>query len=356
VPEAIEVRVTSGRSAHAAVGFEPGVAVSPFSVGVAGQWPVFADAVGPVHLFLAFDGKDPYVAAASPSLPVRLSGAVVGQSWMKAPVPCEIRFGAACLEVQVKAQAPPSTLGDGGALRLAAERAVAAAHRVQSSPPAGPSPPQAPGGALATVLAPRPQAAPRSPSPYPGALAGTPPNEHPEAAGRGAANGPVATGVGAKDNPLKAFWKTASVAKKISVLMAPIALPLSYWMLQEPAPPPSAIAPRSVGGPSDGSATSKMRAPAPSVGTSAAAQTANPPADPAHGGAITPAAKVLAESSSPFVGAGKKTPERQALDAAAAGRFDEAAERYRALAGQHPDVVAYGDAARILHVKSGKAH
>jgi hypothetical protein len=51
--------------------------------------------------------------------------------------------------------------------------------------------------------------------------------------------------------------------------------------------------------------------------------------------------------------AGKRTPEREALDTAAAGAFEDAAKRYDVLAASHPDDPSYKEAARILRAKAG---
>jgi predicted Zn-dependent protease len=56
----------------------------------------------------------------------------------------------------------------------------------------------------------------------------------------------------------------------------------------------------------------------------------------------------------PPLAPGKRTAERMALDAVAAGSFDEAANLLTALSAAHPDDPSYKEAARILREKSGQ--
>jgi hypothetical protein len=50
---------------------------------------------------------------------------------------------------------------------------------------------------------------------------------------------------------------------------------------------------------------------------------------------------------------GRKTPEREALDAVAAGSFEDAVNDYDTLAAVHPENPSFKDAARILRAKTG---
>jgi hypothetical protein len=52
--------------------------------------------------------------------------------------------------------------------------------------------------------------------------------------------------------------------------------------------------------------------------------------------------------------AGKKSLERDAADAVAAGLYDDAARLYDELAKQHPEDPVFAEAARIMREKAGK--
>jgi outer membrane protein assembly factor BamD (BamD/ComL family) len=55
-------------------------------------------------------------------------------------------------------------------------------------------------------------------------------------------------------------------------------------------------------------------------------------------------------------GPSKRSPEREALDLAADGSYEEAAARYEALASMHPEDPTFKEAARILRVRAGHVH
>ena len=65
--EIIEISVLSGQSDRAAMTFAPGAPANPVSVGTAGQWSVSAEGVGPVQLYIVFDGRSVHVASAAPN-------------------------------------------------------------------------------------------------------------------------------------------------------------------------------------------------------------------------------------------------------------------------------------------------
>jgi hypothetical protein len=159
------VTLLSGESATATKTFNVGTPAQPIAIGSAAEWSVNAEGVGPVHVYLAFDGESLFAASAAQDLDVLLAGSFIGTQWSKAPVPCELRFGGACLIMtrtgKGASQFPPAaggskppaagapqgagapppgaagfwhdehTVHDGGALYQAAQRAVAAAHAVK---------------------------------------------------------------------------------------------------------------------------------------------------------------------------------------------------------------------------------
>ena len=179
--ETIELSVFSGQSARPSMTFTVGTPAPPVSVGTAGQWNVMAEGVGPIHVYIAFDGASVFAAAAAQDLDTLLAGSFIGTEWVKATPPCELRFGGACLILQKKggtattattSDAPRApgfwheehTVHDGGALWQAAQRARAAAN------PSGASAPNAPGAS-------------------PGAASGVAPNVAPGVSGGGASAG-----------------------------------------------------------------------------------------------------------------------------------------------------------------------
>ncbi len=394
----VEVSVLSGHAPTLELRFALGVPTAPMSVGTAGQWAVQADRVSPVHLFLAFDGQNIHVAAAGPDLPVLLAGRSVGKEWALAPMPCELRFGGACMIMRratpsaPPVDAAPMTVSDGGALQQAARRAIQAALNTPNPAPGAPvfgrdgrevievrgltsTVPINPSGArMAVPPAWQPAqgdamgqknaiAAPRRQDPP----AAAPPVEEPPETLRKPGYGQ--------------YWRDASTVKKITLVLMPFALFFSYLMLvDDPKPPPRVLGPTST--------ASAHRSP--DVGPSSVANAGVAPSDAGRTGEpdaagdtvaghtpmIAPAAVLVAAPFLPITkpsatpqaapqpvpqvaqlkAGGKRTPERAALDAVAGGAFGDAARDYDALAALHPDDPSLKEAARILRQKSGYTH
>jgi hypothetical protein len=91
--------VVGGETPAPTLSFPPGNPVSGLSVGAKSDWVIVASGVEPVHLYLAFDGREVHVAPAAPTARVFLNGRELGAGWHAAPVGCELRFGAVCLLV-----------------------------------------------------------------------------------------------------------------------------------------------------------------------------------------------------------------------------------------------------------------
>jgi hypothetical protein len=129
--EVVEVSLLSGRSDRPSMTFTPGTPAPTVSLGNAGQWAIAGEGVGPVHVFVTFDGQSVHVAAAIANLPVALAGAPITTAWTKAPIPCELRFGGACVILRRTSRPgaftqEEATVHDGGALwQQAAQRANA---------------------------------------------------------------------------------------------------------------------------------------------------------------------------------------------------------------------------------------
>ena len=448
--ELIEISLLSGQSDRHALTFTPGTPANPVSVGTAGQWCVSGEGVGPVHLYLVFDGRSVHVAAAAPNAHVLLAGAPVGASWARAPIPCELRFGGACVIMRYAPRPgyaeEERTVHDGGALWQAAQQAVKdAIERAKQGPPAespplgAQFPPARPAAgepanlgatvpmgdqhafreaiARVTSSAPPPPAGEESPatvrapllgSPMAGPMAGgpmgpatpplevtmiapqplmprpmsTPPGPRPGTSAPPAAPGaPVAPlHLQAASPPAVAppaantrpgteekvgYWQSASGVKKATLILMPFALAMSYYMLRPEAPPPPPKVIAAAG------AAAKRAAQARDGGSVAAAMPATDGGGASPDGSVSPdASEAELEQTASVVSPvpdsrepgpktaplprGARTPERQALDAVAAGSFEDAARLYAALAAAHPDDPSYKEAARILREKTGQ--
>ena len=358
--EGVEVRVVGARAERSAITFALGMPTQPFSVGTSGQWSVIGEGVGPVHLFLGFDGERVHVVAASPSLPVQIAGSPLGGTWVTAPVPCDIRFGGACLMIRRVSsgaiagnpEAVPSTVSDGGALRQAAQRAADSGAKAGTSSPPARSPPKGFGSTM--LMEQRPSGGPAAgpPPPAPEARA-APPLGLTEVAAPGMA--------AARDEPKKGYCQSASLVKKITLLLMPIALSLTFLMLRKQSQPeatgpgrlPAASANRNA-------PESRTAAPASAAvrSTAVAAASVARLEAPSASSSSRPVATVAPRPQPPSAPAtaSARTPEREALEAVAAGSIEEAARDYDSLATAHPDDPNFKEAARILHAKAGRVH
>jgi len=146
-------------------------------------------------------------------------------------------------------------------------------------------------------------------------------------------------GAPAKTSWLAARWREASIPQRALVALL---LPLfgAMWIIFTDAPPP-APAPETTASASASAAPSEVPSAAsneaPAAIVEEPANTATTDASAAPTAALPP---------------GRKTPEREAADAVAAGDYARAATLYEALAKEHPDRKAYAEAARILRAKT----
>ncbi|HMA91177.1 MAG TPA: hypothetical protein VKP30_00765 [Polyangiaceae bacterium] len=108
----VAVTVVAGSARVRTRSFAAGVAEGPIAVGSHGEWQIAAPDVAAIHLYLAFDGSQLHVAAASEQDRVLLRGSPVGRLWRAALVPSEIHFGAACVIV-LPAEVHQPDSGDG---------------------------------------------------------------------------------------------------------------------------------------------------------------------------------------------------------------------------------------------------
>ena len=192
----------------------------------------------------------------------------------------------------------------------------------------------------------------------------------------GAAQSPDA----AKKDEKPGYWKSASNVKKATILLMPFVLVLSFFMLQdeEEGPPAKVLGAGSGASAKHAADASASRADAdasraddasPAIEAGSLAQNGESPVTDASPqvaiAAIAPAIDAGAQATSATTGrdagakvaalpAGKRTPERLALDSVAAGSYAEAAKLYDALAVAHPDDPTFKEAARILREKASK--
>jgi len=163
-------------------------------------------------------------------------------------------------------------------------------------------------------------------------------------------------------------WKAASLAKKATVALLPVAFFAVYVLFgdnqsqaqrAQPAPRTSASAAASAAPQDSAPATV---APPPSVPTTQVPPPSTPPPPPSTPAPPTarkaPERPSSASKRAPSSAAaeapappGGKTPERLAVDAVVAGAYADAARRYETLAHEHPDKPVYEEAARILRSK-----
>jgi hypothetical protein len=163
------------------------------------------------------------------------------------------------------------------------------------------------------------------------------------------------------------FWKEASPAKKAIVALMPLVLVGSYFLMRdEPgahAPPtvipsktPASATRQVLDGGTPLPSAGAWNGPATLSGTGINPISGQPAATAsgiAPGSSTRPAAGNAKSAPS---GSNKRSPEREALDLAADGLYEEAATRYEALASVHPEDPTFKEAARILRVRAGHAH
>ena len=384
---AIVASVLCGHSERGEVTFVPGAPVGPLSLGTQGHWKINAEGVAATHIFLHFDGRDLFACSVARAM---LAGVPLDKNWVRVGLPCELRFEGACIIFRKESpSAPPMSLpitkGDGGALFHAAKRAVEAAMNFgPAAPPPGDSPhvqrmPQGAENLNRTMLV---QGRPALPSDIPPVHAPADPvhrqtpapaparaDKPPEDAEDGVDEPPKA-GLGAR---VSEFWRSAPPVRKVTVLLVPLALAGGYFVFfssEPPAPGPKRPSAAATASPSPRTATAGPASPAgaqanaggvdrggvPSFPAVAGSQAPPPPSTPPPP-SVAPTGAGAKQGTAPQKTAGRsssggRSPEREALDNAAAGSFEDAAKRYEALSAAHPDNTAYKEAARILHAKA----
>jgi hypothetical protein len=353
----LTVRLVQGVSTIQYLNLRPGSSVGPLRVGSAADWCVTGEGVQPLHLSLLFDGTDLFVASVSPAVYVSLNGQPLNAGqWVPVGISSEICFGSAVLHVaRGESQPPPgtaldipaadtgpeATLSDGGRLREIAQRARDAASDTVSAPPPAVSPSAPP------AVMPTPLPAAGQPPPAPA-------QQHQPSAPAPAS--PPKTKSGSS-------WSEASLVKKLTLLLLPLAAVGTWFTWDDPAPPPKA---RRKAPAASASAPSKVAAlaknPAAPVVSATPPRTEGPAASssaPALSSAVPAASAEVAKTTAPATpadvraaasasagvlmiapGSSDTTP-RSAIDAAFAGRLETAKELYAKLAAAHPDKPEY---------------
>lgn len=93
----VGLTVVAGATGTPTHTFNSGAAEALLSVGSDGDWKIFAPGVQPTHLYFTFDGMQLQVAAASEDAGVLVRGLRVGTQWSRVFMPSEIHFGGACI-------------------------------------------------------------------------------------------------------------------------------------------------------------------------------------------------------------------------------------------------------------------
>jgi len=365
------LEIRRGVSRKGMIVLTPGVQVSPMSIGLRGDWRIEADGLQDVHAYVYFDGDSLFVQAPEDVRDVRVNGAPVSSSWMPLTPPCTIAIGDARLVFCEASEASTSPN-----VRPAAGRPSAPVHQDDDDEPTKninvldgpgertgdiPLPPayqqETLTGDEPTSIIPLPDAPPiafaKPPAPLPADPFAVPPPPVVIAPSFEAPPSPEATKkivrTTTKTAPVKpsigqemlAQWKAASGPKKAILLLLPVAFVfVSYGFSDdepEPRKPTRATASASASAPASASATE-------TVDTS---EPAPKPPTP-----VPTSVPSTAPSASSWKTDGKRTLERVAIDAVAAGAFDQAAKIYMELAEAHPDNAAYREAARILRAKA----
>lgn len=368
----IVVQIVQGSARETKRTFTTGTQLGPIGVGTGADWAVSAPNVAPVHAYLFFDGTTLYMSdAASGGAPL-INGTPAGTDWTPVPRPSELRIGDAVLSVaDAAAWVPPAPIQEDMATSLFRPELQAPPPPVPRIPAARPSRGRAPGGDEATAFlpieemrrdlaaapppaagAPPPVASgvqPPAPEPPPPQvqLPPAPPSIGPADATAPPGQLPPTVAKPGESALLKA-WREASPPRKAIYILLPFALIGSaFSLLQDDEPPPRTR--------TKSSASAKASA-APSASTSADPVVPNT----APNGPILPAVPTASGSTgfiAPKPGAPvpKKTLERRAVDAVAAGNYAEAADLYDQLVKERPDVPAYREALRIVQAKAKAA-
>jgi hypothetical protein len=223
------------------------------------------------------------------------------------------------------------------------------ATQVRAAPAGAPAPP--PLDWEKTVVAPHPPGftvPAQLPVPYAGPIPEPPPVPPPAPAAPtpNVTTTPPTAGATPATKALEA-WRASSPVKKATLVLLPFALVGALFIMQDqPAPSPRAPHP---------AASASVAAATPDAGATTHAMTTTLTADAgaASGTEIDHPTTLDVPPRATALSPGKRTPEREALDTAAAGAFEDAAKRYDVLAASHPDDPSYKEAARILRAKAG---
>ena len=375
-----------------------GEALGPLSIGRTGTWRVVAPGVLEEHAFLYFNGTELFLQSADPNSPATVNGSAIPGSWTPVYAPCEIAIGGARLwfgppeqaarsrpppvpsrPPPVPSRAPPMPAPsvprlhempspDESTRQVSIEEIQQSARRppstaVSSTLQSGSAPPPSFGSAPPPSFGASPPSFGNAPPPQlfgaptfdaapqamgPGPLFGPPPPGAPLAFGPGAAPDAPPSGappegfIAKKPSKFGMMWREASTPKKaMAILMVPLVW--AVWVIftdKPPAPRPATPATSAAADPSS----------TPSAG--AASASSAPPAVEVVTPTPPPAGSASSKAAADPRTTNAKTREREAADAVAVGAYAKAADLYDELAKAHPEVGAYGQAARIMRAKA----
>lgn len=411
-PFVLEIRRGAGEPRSLTL--EVGQELPPLSIGSGADWRVDADGMEEVHAFVYFDGQQLHVQSAVPARPVRVNGRAVGTEWTSIAAPSTLAVADARLVFCPLSQASAASTAGGGAMpRSRAPTPFGEDAPTRMQMPAARDDDEATGHIEvpnfddeATRALPVPQAAKmmaaRRPTPAPGGQAPPAPLPAPVAAQAPPPGAPPVLGpdllapaplfapppppppppedvpphlqtttkpaLRTDGSKLAKAWRETSLVKKATLVLLPLAFVMVIFGFEDdPAPPKAKQKPAASASSAQGEdeppkkkkpkkADDDDSTPAPSATTAPTpshSASAPGPTPPGPGPAPSPSTSASAPGS-PKTDPAKKSAEREAVDAVAAGQYELAAKLYEQLAKDHPDVPAYKEAARILRAKAKK--
>ncbi len=357
---------------------EPGQELPPLSIGSGGDWRVDADGMEEVHAFVYFDGRALHVQSAVPSRPVKVNGRPVGTDWSEVDPSSTLAVADArlvyCPASQASAAASSSgpspkkasrapTPFDDAPTRMQApavrpdDEATGHIEIPQFDEEATRALPVPTGVRVQSTRRPTPPAGPRPEPPVVVAAPPPPPPPPPDEPPHLQTTTRQALRT-KEESKLAQQWREASLPKKLILILLPLAFVMViYGFDDDPPPPVKKKAPTATASSASEADKPPKKAKKPvsdddeTVATAAPHPTASTP--PSAPPSTAPSA-VASAPGSPKTDPAKKTTEREAVDAVAAGQYELAAKLYEALAKEHPEVPAYKEAARILRAKGKK--
>lgn len=397
-PFVLEIRRGSGDPRYLTL--ESGQELPPLSIGAAADWRIDADGMDEVHAFVYFDGQQLHVQSAVPERLVKVNGRAVGTEWTPVAPSSTLAIGDARLvfcplsqasagAAQMPRARTPTPFGEDAPTRMQmpaahdddeatghievpnfdeeATRALPVPAAARMLGPRKPTP--VPGGRPAPPAAPPvmgPEAFGPAPAPFAAPFAAPPPPPPPPPDDVPPHLQTTTKPAIRKDpSKLAQAWRETSVVKKIILVLLPLAFVMVFYGFEDdpaprgkpkPAASTSTSASTSASDDDDDPKPKKKKKPPTDDPDPTPPDAAPPPTGSAPPVATAPPAPLPSASApgNPKTDPAKKTTEREAVDAVAAGQYELAAKLYEQLAKDHPETPAYKEAARILRAKAKK--